>query len=470
MSRLPIRLRVTLAFTLVMAVVLAAVGLFLYLRMQSQLDHTVDQGLRSRATEVSTLVGAEGAGLSRSRQSPLIERDESFAQILTPGGQVVDSTPQLRGQPVLSREQAADAANDPAFFERSGLPGVDGAARFLATPIEADGRGLVAVVGASLADRNDALGSLTTLLLIGGSVALLLASLAGYGATATALRPVEAMRRRAAAISADVPDQRLPVPVAGDELTRLGQTLNEMLGRLEESMERERRFVDDASHELRTPLALHKTELELALRYGAGEQELRSAITSAVEEIDQLIQLAEDLLVVARLEENGLALSREQIFVSDLLRATAERFSARAAQASRRLVAGDADGVALEGDRLRLEQALTSMVDNALRYGEGEIRLWARTNGDRVELHVSDRGPGFPPEFISHAFERLSRADAARARGGSGLGLAIVDTIATAHGGRAAAKNSPGGGADVWIELPANAEGGQRAAEDAPPR
>ena len=94
------------------------------------------------------------------------------------------------------------------------------------------------------------------------------------------------------------------------------------------------------------------------------------------------------------------------------------------------------------------------MVDNALRYGEGEVRLWARRNGGAVELHVSDQGPGFPPDFIPRAFERFSRADAARTRGGTGLGLAIVETIARAHGGRGVAANAPDGGADVWIEIP----------------
>ena len=111
------------------------------------------------------------------------------------------------------------------------------------------------------------------------------------------------MRRRAAEISASDPGARLPVPQAGDELTRLGETLNAMLGRLEEALERERRFVDDASHELRTPLALHRVELELALRHAADEAELRAAIGSAMEEIDRLIALAEQLLVVARSED-----------------------------------------------------------------------------------------------------------------------------------------------------------------------
>ena len=145
------------------------------------------------------------------------------------------------------------------------------------------------MTGASLDDRNEALDNLRTILLMGGPVALLLASLAGYIVAGRALRPVEAMRRRAAAISAAEPEQRLPLPEAHDELHRLGETLNEMLGRLEVALERERAFVDDASHELRTPLALHKTELELALRYARTPEEMRAAIASAIEEVDRLI-------------------------------------------------------------------------------------------------------------------------------------------------------------------------------------
>lgn len=148
-------------------------------------------------------------------------------------------------------------------------------------------------------------------------------------------------------------------------------------------------------------------------------------------------------------------MSLESLPVADLLSGVGERFRARAEQSNRPLVVDGAADLRVEGDRLRLEQALTGMVDNALRYGGGAVRLWARRNGDHVELHVSDHGPGFPDEFIGRAFERFSRADAARARGGTGLGLAIVETIARAHGGRAGAANDPGGGADVWIEVPA---------------
>jgi two-component system OmpR family sensor kinase len=456
-SRLPIRIRITLVFAAVMAVVLAAVGLFLYSQLESRLGESIDNGLRSRNGELAALVRESDSGLGSSSETALIESDESFAQVLTPEGEVVDSTPQLEGEPVLTTSELENAAGDATFFERGGnqVPGLEGPVRLLAAPVDTRRDEVVVVVGSSLGDRAEALAGLAALLLIGGPVALLLASLAGYGATAAALRPVEAMRRRGATISASEPGERLPVPAASDELKRLGTTLNEMLGRLEAALERERRFVDDAAHELRTPLAMHKTELELALRYAGGERELRSAITSAATEIDRLIGLAEDLLVVARSEKGELMLSVERLSVAELFATVRERFRARAGQMGRSLASDGIDSVAVTGDRLRLEQALTNVVDNALRYGEGEVRLWARRDGDRVELHVTDSGRGFPPDFVARAFERFSRADAARAPGGTGLGLAIVETIARAHGGHAAAGNGADGGADIWIDVPA---------------
>lgn len=455
MSRVPIRLRVTLAFAVAMALVLGALGLFLYLRLEAQLDESIDNGLRSRAGEVAALARASETGLRGSRASAAIEPDESFAQVLTPTGRPVDSTPQLGAQPVLGPSELARASASPAYFEREGLPGIEARARLLAVPTETRGGELIVVVGSSLGDRDEALDNLAVLLAIGGPIALLLASLAGHRATGSALRPVDAMRRRAAEISAGGPGERLPVPTANDELRRLGETLNAMLDRIDTTLARERRFVDDASHELRTPLTLHRAELELALRHGDSEDELRAAIASGLREVDRLVRLAENLLVLARSDQGALALAPVPVPVPDLFGAVRDRFRARALESGREIAVGDADGLAVEGDPRLLERALTSMVDNALRHGEGEVRVWAVEAGGRVELHVGDRGDGFPPAFLARAFERFSRADAARGRGGSGLGLAIVETIALAHRGRAGALNDRAGGADVWIEIPA---------------
>lgn len=455
MRRLPIRARVTLAFAVVIAIALATTGFFLHSQLEKRLNESINEGLTSRAGQLSAVLRDSGAGLRRTAaHASLLEAEDTLAQVLNPSGRVIDSTGQLEGRPVLSAAQLRRANAGPGFFRAAALPGIDGATRLFAAPVELTNETLIVAVGSSVQDRDEALASLTKLMLIGGPVALLLASLAGYAVAGAALRPVEAMRARAAEISAGEPGERLPVPPAGDELTRLGHTLNGMLGRLEDALARERRFVDDAAHELRTPLALHKTELELALRYEADPVELRKAIASAAIEIDRLIQLAEDLLVVARTEDGELRVSAERLDADSLLSTIAQRFRARAEEAGRSIATDSGSGVEVHGDRLRLEQALTSLVDNALRHGEGEVSLRAAATGDGVELHVSDGGPGFETEFLPRAFERFSRADPARGRGGAGLGLSIVDAIARAHGGRALAANSPGGGADVWLDLP----------------
>ena len=453
MSSLPVRLRVTLAFTLAMALLLAALGGFLYLQLRSDLDETIDDNLRSRLGEVSALA-ASSPSLGEGVTTAFADEDETFVQVLDADGTVAFSTPAAGDAPLVAPSAVPPSGSAPREVETASLPGLDGEARLLVAPAEADG--LTVVVGASLDDRDETLVTLLTLILIGGLVALLLASAAGYWAAGGALRPVERMRARAAEISATGPGDRLPVPEVNDELGRLGTTLNEMLERLEAAIERERRFVDDASHELRTPLALHRAELELALRYGEDADALRASINSAIEEVDRLVALAEALLVVARSGEEGLALAREPVAAGDLFETLIERFGSRALNTHRSLEIGVGGDLVVSGDRLRLEQALTSLVDNALRHGAGAVRLSAQRENGLVAIHVTDEGAGFPDDFLPHAFERFSRADAARGRGGAGLGLAIVDTIATAHGGAADAVNRPEGGADVSLTLPAS--------------
>lgn len=453
MSRLSIRLRVTLSFTAAIALVLAGFGLFLYLRSSEQLDESVDDTLELRAADLAALVTDTDANRVAVQT---LDPEDSFAQVLTTDGRLVLSTAQLGTKPVLSAAELAAAAESETTLERDEMPAIDGRVRALATPISTDGEQLVAVVGTSLEDRDESLRSLAFLLLIGGPAALALAAAAGYWAAGRALSPVERMRRQAADIGSGAPGGRLAVPGPDDELRRLGLTLNEMLGRLEGAIERERQFVDDASHELRTPLALHKTELELAQRYAEDETELRAAIASGIEEVDRLAQLADDLLVVARSGEDGLALNLERLEAAELLDTVATRFRSRIAGHNRTITTAAEAGLTVWGDRLRLEQALTNLVENAVRHGAGEIRLAAVGRGDAVRLSAGDEGAGFADDFLPHAFERFSRGDAARGRGGAGLGLAIVDTIAMAHGGSAGARNPTAGGPEIWIDVPAS--------------
>ncbi len=453
LSRMPIRLRVTLAFVAVMTVVLGAVGLFVYLRFRAELDATINASLRSRATDVAALVREADSGLSE-RRGNLVGRSESFAEVLDPAGRVLDSTPSIGGHDLLTAAELRKVGHGPTFLNRGPLPGLQDESRLLAIPVTAGDQQRVVVVGTSTEARGESLSDLLQLLLIGGPVALVLASLAAYGVAGAALRPVEAMRARAADISSVEPGQSLPVPPTGDEIARLGHTLNAMLKRLGEALEHERAFVADASHELRTPLAILKTELELALRRGRSPEELHAALRSAAEETDRLTQLAEDLLTIAQTDRGELPVRLERIEVREILSDVAARFARRAEESGRVLSQSDESGLAVSGDRLRLEQALGNLLDNALRYGAGPVELTACARDGSVELHVRDRGSGFSEEFRERAFERFSRAEASRSQNGSGLGLAIVEAIARAHRGEAQIENRARGGADAWLALP----------------
>jgi two-component system OmpR family sensor kinase len=409
MSRLPLRLRLTAVFALVMVVVLAGVGAFVYFRLEGSLTEQIDESLEARMAAISELVRRSDLAAIEQTQA---RDDEGFVQLRGPDGNVAFEA----GQPTRN-------------------------ARTLEKPFP---HGTI-VVGASLEDRDEALDGLLAQLLVGGPIALLLSSLAGYLLAGATLRPVEAMRRRADEISAETAGARLPLPEAHDEIRRLGETLNAMLTRLEAGLARERRFVADASHELRTPLALLKAELEVALRRRRSAGELEVALRSAAEEVDRLVRLAADLLVLAATEDGALRVQKEPIDARELLETVAGRFATDG-----RAIEVAATAKTVEGDRVRLEQALGNVVDNALRHGAGTIRMEATPD----RLSVSDEGPGFPPDFLVHAFDRFSRADEARTRGGAGLGLALVDAIARAHGGAATARNLPAGGAEVTISLP----------------
>jgi signal transduction histidine kinase len=417
--------------------VLAALGALLYARLGDSLEEQLDESLEARAAAL--------AGVSAGDRE-LPGGEESFAQRLDGDGSVLAGSPGVGEGPLVSPEEAARARGTPFFLTR---PLDGGSARLLLT---ASGSGTL-VVGAPLEERDEALAGLLGELLLLGPLALVLAAGAAWLLAGAALRPVEDMRRRAAEISTERAERRLPLPDAHDEIRKLGETLNAMLDRLQAGLARERRFVADASHELRTPLALLQAELELALRRPRSERELEAALVSAAEEVDRLVRLAEDLLVLARSDEGRLPLRRSTVPAGELLEAVARRFRPRAAAEGRALET-DAGEVEVAGDRLRLEQALANLVDNALRHGAGPVRIDAGAAGGSVELRVTDAGEGFPPAFLPHACDRFTRADEARGGTGAGLGLAVAAAIAEAHGGRIRAANGPRRGAVVTIAVP----------------
>jgi heavy metal sensor kinase len=450
MSRIPIRLRLTLVFALALAVVLAAIGAFLYVRLGASLDETINDGLAARSAELATLAG----GRLTDENLRTGEPDEGFVQVVDLDGRVLAASRFVEGRSLLDAEGLARAGRSPVTVDRDRVPGLDGRGRFLARAVETPGGTRVLIVGVSLGDRDETTRGLLTELFIVEPATLVLASLLGYALARAALRPVDSMRAEAAAISASEPGRRLSLPGSQDEVRRLGETLNEMLERLERALARERTFVADASHELRTPLALLKAELELALRRPRSVEELEEALRSALAETDRLAGLADDLLLLARSDEGQLALRRSPIAPREVLVRVAERFSHRAQATNRAIEIDASESLRLNADSLQLEQALGNLLENAFRHGEGTIRLTAVENEDRIDLHVQDAGRGFPADFLPRAFDRFSRADKARSTTGAGLGLTIASLIARAHGGSAHAANLEHGGADVWLSIP----------------
>ena len=440
LNALPLRVRLTLAYTVAMAAVLAVVGGFLYLHTRSGIFGALDDALALRAADIAAVArGGDLGQVLRAGRPPGQIGD--YAQVVDARGRVVAATASAP-RPLLRADELAAAQRGRIVRSRGDR------LRLLAEPAGVGDR--VVVVAADLPPREETLDELAKALLIGGPLALILAALAGYALASGALRPVETMRARAATISDAEPDARLPLPEAHDEIRRLGETLNAMLDRLADARRRERAFVADASHELRTPLTILRGELELAVAGEPGREELRRVVQSATEETDRLVELAEQLLALARLDDEVLPVDARPVAVRDLLDAVAATFAPRAAELDRALVVVDSEDVIARADPTRLRQALDNLVDNALRYGAGTVRLDARAENGRVELHVRDEGAGFPPAFLERAFDRFARSG----RGpGSGLGLAIVAAIAAAHGGSAHAANAPEGGADVWLVL-----------------
>lgn len=441
-----IRLRVTLVFTIALAVAFA-LGSWLFLtQLHSQL---VANTLKAQLTAYLPAVGHGG---------PIAAPDNVLVQVISRSGRVIRRSKEAVG-PLLGASELRRARS--GLF--TGTVMNDGErVHFAAEP--AGRSGSVLVVGSSVEDQVVAstVQTSTTALVIGGIVFVLVGAAGAYWLAAAALSPVERMRRQVAALSVGDAAGGVQVPATRDELAALAGTMNELLDRLHQALARQRGFVADASHELRTPLAVLGAELELAGKPGRTRDELASAVANAEDEVARLTRLTNDLLLLARSDEGRLPLRTARADVAALLARSAEQAAGRASHVGVTCAVDAEDGLIAEVDEDRIRQAVDNLIDNALRFAPpgSVVRLAARRTGsaaDDLVIEVADAGPGFPAGFLPHAFERFKRPDSSRASsdGGAGLGLAIVAAIAAAHGGAAFARNEPGGGAVVGIELPA---------------
>ncbi|MCW2924804.1 MAG: integral rane sensor signal transduction histidine kinase [Thermoleophilia bacterium] len=444
-----VRVRVALAFTVAMVVVLASIGTYVYVATGRALDHATGDALAARLADATAIV-AGAPDRATIEALDFGDRDDTFVQVVDERGRAISDhggdnlEHGLPGR--LVDGASARPTSSTLVVERDEPP-----VRLLLERAHLrDGTPVIVVTGASVRAQHETLDALRGVLLIGGLIGAACAALVGYVAVAMSLRPVERMRRQAAAITPEDFGRRLDVPPARDELGRLAVTLNEMLARLDHGVQRERQLTADASHELRTPLALLKTEIEVALATPPTVEGLRDTLRSSEAEVDRLIQLAESLLLLAQSDGDQLPIVRSPVPLRRLFDDLSARYARRATREDRPLVLNGLDA-RVDIDSVRIAQALGNLIDNAYRHGRGAVEVRAEFDGRRdLVLAVHDEGDGIAPEFAEDAFERFSRDDSARTTSGAGLGLAIVRAIAAAHGGTASIEGEPGAS---WVQL-----------------
>jgi signal transduction histidine kinase len=306
----------------------------------------------------------------------------------------------------------------------------------------------------SLAEINSAVDNLTTIMWFAVPALIAAVGFAVWYLAGRALRPVEAIRAQAEAITGTTLDRRVPEPRTNDEVGRLARTMNAMLDRLETSSQKQRQFVSDASHELRSPIASIRTNLEVALR-NADRADWPAVAGRALAEDARMEEMVTDLLDLARLDEDAEATpaaSMPEVDLDELVLDETLR-QHRASIDTTRVSAGR-----VHGRREQLARVVRNLLDNADRHASSRVSVSLQSGvDDHVELVVDDDGPGIAPDDRAKVFERFTRLDDGRARddGGLGLGLSMVKTIVERHGGTVAIDDSPVGGARFTVRLPA---------------
>ncbi|MFD3552593.1 sensor histidine kinase [Streptomyces goshikiensis] len=475
----PLRRRAAVAAALAMAAVLGAGGLWLYTLLRANLlDNTTGRtelAARKVAAQLDT------GSLPPGGRLPAPEGGVDLVLVKDARGRTVATSGDPKDTPELGRLRPAAGVDSHSAVLPPARPGAERRAVVVVTA--PDGREVYAVYAVTvLGDVDDATRAVAIGMLAGAPPLIGFAAALAWWVTGQALRPVAAIRTGLAAVTASELDRRVPDPGGADEIAELARTVNDTLDRLERSDARQRQFTADASHELRNPLAAVRSRLEVAL-----ESPDRESVAAALADTERLQRIAADLLLLARLDEDGAGAGdgdggrggtgggtrtgggtgggagHTRSEPVDLALLAAEDVARRPEpRVAVRLEAGAP--VPASGDPARLERALANLVDNALRHARAgvTVRAGADPAGGWALLEVTDDGPGIPEADRDRVFERFVRLDPDRSRaaGGTGLGLAIAREIARAHGGDVRALASSAGGARLVLRVPGRAPTG----------
>jgi len=439
-----VRARVTLAATVIVFFVLAATGAALVASQSAVLTDNVDEVLiRSGQT-----IEAQLDAVRQTGEIPGMGDDDAFGHVVDQSGQVLASTPGPAADFALDDMELLPADGDGALFQPvhvSGQPDYRVMIRRVGN--------LDIIVGTPLDDVQDSVNALMGALLVATPVASLTLAVIVWLLVGRVLRPVARIRMQVAAIGGSSLDQRVPVPRSRDEIARLAETMNGMLTRIEESAERQRRFVADASHELRGPLTRIRTELEVDLAHPQSA-DLAATHRSILDDTQGLENLVDDLLTLARSDDSRAIARRDVVDLDDIVLDEVGRLAPNLHAA---VDVSDVSGAQVLGDRAQLARVVRNLLDNALRHGRPPVKIVLReVPGDVAILRISDDGDGVPTELRERVFERFAQVDEARTPTRStGLGLAIARELVVAHGGTVAidAAHSPGTCFEVRLPL-----------------
>jgi heavy metal sensor kinase len=455
-----IRLRLTLWYVLLLAIILAAFSAGIYSALRHSLYANLDDSIEARANDLLGIIRYEEGGptLAGSLATDSPDLGEQFVRVYDASGNLTFDTSGEAGT-VPIQGSAVEKALAGRVATRSVSAG-GGPFRVLVVPIERDGQ----VTGALEVGRasDDVVNTLSTLLLIlaiayPGTLAV--ASLGGVFLAGRALSPIDRITRLARRISAEDLGQRLDLRLPDDEVGRLARTFDEMIARLDEAFRRQRQFTADASHELRTPMTVIKGQIEVALQRERDPQAYRQVLQAVNEEVDRMIRLVGSLLTLARADAGQIPITLEPVSLPDVVGAAIEQVQPLASRRGVDLQLSSSRPVTLRADEDLILQLLLNLLDNAIKYtaAGGQVTVGWDANGRDVELWVRDTGSGIAREHLTRLFERFYRVDKARSRaeGGSGLGLAISRWIAEAHGGSISVESALGRGSTFTVRLPA---------------
>lgn len=443
----PVRIRLAGWYTLVLLTVMVVVGAVIYFEVQEGLTESLEADLEDRSDLLLNLVSFDSSG-KPSLELPTNDRrfSDSFQRLLDANALPIIDNSAVYGEIPLETDELADAREDRREWSNVEVIGPD--TRLLTTAIENNGRfaGYLQV-GGSREEIDETLDTILVVLGLAAPLAAITCGLVGWWLSARAFQPVNEITSRARSIADGDLKSRLNLKLPDDEVGRLAATFDAMIGRLDEMWTRQRRFTADASHELRTPLAGLRGQVEVALSQPRTNEEYRETLGSLNRQVQRMTRLVEGLLLVARSEAGAIPLEKEQVDVSELVHSVEEQVAPMAAAKGLRLAVAEGFPTHVYGDEALLLQLLLNLSENAVHYtNEGEIILsWLAMDG-RVELRVSDSGPGIAPEHLQRIFEPFYRVDASRSNGsGAGLGLAICQWIVEAHGGTLSVTSSDAG-------------------------